>query len=353
MIIRDSRPPDSYWSDPLMLNIGFIACGGIARHHASRLANVRGARIIACADTSAESAESFAAEFGEPGASTYTDYRRMLRRADLHAIWVCTPTFLHAPAVIAAAKAGKHIFCEKPMAMKPGDAQRMAAEVDKAGVRFTMGFVRRFCPEWGKMKQIVQSGTLGSPVIWRFAAGGKPPNQWFRDENKGGGPLLDGAIHNYDFALQMLGPVASVQASSCQFDSTSVGADTASAILNFASGDQHTLIWSWGMAKGAPAASLNDLIGPKGTLQFGMTADKAPKGFSAKTHGAFTFKGAGGKQRVFTYKRSDMFLEQAKHVVAHFEKNEQPLATAADGIAALEVGLSVLKSGKSQRTIRL
>ena len=66
-----------------MLNIGFIACGGIARHHASRLANVRGARIIACADTSAESAESFAAEFGEPGASTYTDYRRMLRRADL------------------------------------------------------------------------------------------------------------------------------------------------------------------------------------------------------------------------------------------------------------------------------
>ena len=110
-----------------MIFFGFIACGGIARHHASRLANVRGARIIACADTSAESAESFAAEFGEPGASTYTDYRRMLRRADLHAIWVCTPTFLHAPAVIAAAKAGKHIFCEKPMAMKPGDASMAKA----------------------------------------------------------------------------------------------------------------------------------------------------------------------------------------------------------------------------------
>ncbi len=336
-----------------MLNIGFIACGGIARHHASRLANVTGARIIACADASEAAATSFAAEFGEPGATTYTDYRRMLRRADIDAVWVCTPTFLHAAAVIAAAKAGKHIFCEKPMAMKQADASRMADAVDKAGVRFTMGFVRRFCPEWGKMKQIVQAGTLGSPVIWRFAAGGKPPTPWFRDENKGGGPLLDGAIHNYDFALQMLGPVASVQASSCQFDSTSVGSDTASAILNFASGDQHTLIWSWGMAEGAPAASLNDLIGPKGTLQFGMTASEAPKRFNPKTHGAFTFKGGGGKQRVFTYKKRDMFLEQAKHVVAHFEKDEQPLATAGDGMAALHVGLSVLKAGKGQRTVKL
>ena len=239
------------------------------------------------------------------------------------------------------------------MAMKHADAKRMAEAVKKAGVRFTMGFVRRFCPEWGKMKQIVQARTLGSPVIWRFAAGGKPPNAWFRDEKKGGGPLLDGAIHNYDFALQMLGPVASVQASSCQFDKTSVGADTASAILNFASGDQHTLIWSWGMAPGAPAASLNDLVGPKGTLQFGMTASEEPKGFDPKAHGAFTFKGAGGKQKVFTFKRRDMFLDQAKHVVAHFDKGEQPLATAADGMAALDVGLAVLKARKGQRTIKL
>ena len=336
-----------------MLNIGFIACGGIARHHASRLANVRGARIVACADASAQAATSFADEFGTPDAQTYTDYRQMLRRDDVDAVWVCTPTFLHAAPVIAAAKAGKHVFCEKPMAMKHADAKRMAEAVKKAGVRFTMGFVRRFCPEWGKMKQIVQARTLGSPVIWRFAAGGKPPNAWFRDEKKGGGPLLDGAIHNYDFALQMLGPVASVQASSCQFDKTSVGADTASTILNFASGDQHTLIWSWGMAPGAPAASLNDLVGPKGTLQFGMTASEEPKRFDPKTHGAFTFKGAGGKQKVFTFKRRDMFLDQAKHVVAHFDKGEQPLATAADGMAALDVGLAVLKAGKGQRTIKL
>jgi myo-inositol 2-dehydrogenase/D-chiro-inositol 1-dehydrogenase len=292
-----------------MLNIGFIGCGGIARHHANQLAQLRNARIVACADASRAAARSFAADFGHGGAQVFTDHRQMLRLDAVDAVWVCTPTFLHAGPAIDTAKAGKHVFCEKPMAMKLADARRMQAACVKADVRCAIGFVRRFCPEWGKMRQIVQAGTLGSPVIWRFAAGGRPANPWFRDETKGGGPLLDGAIHNYDFALQMLGPAASAQASSVQFDGTSVGADTASAIINFASGDQHTLIWSWGMAPGAPAAHLNDLVGPKGTLQFGMTAAAAPKGFDSKTQGAFTFKGKGGKERVFTYKRRDMFLD--------------------------------------------
>jgi len=337
-----------------MLNIGFIGCGGIARHHASRLAELRNCRIIAAADAVGEAAQSFASDFQKDReAAVFTDYRDLLRLDSVDAVWVCTPTFLHAAPVIAAARAGKHVFCEKPMAMKLGDARRMAAAAASAGVCLTIGFVRRFCPQWGKMKSIIQKGTLGRPVIWRFAAGGRPAQPWFRDAGKGGGPLLDGAIHNYDFALQMLGPVETVQASSAQFDSTSVGADTASAILTFASGDQHTLIWSWGMAPGAPAGSLNDLVGPKGTLQFGMTAGTAPAKFDPSRQGALTFKGAGGRERVFTYSNRDMFADEVKHVVGRFAKGEQPLVTPADGIAALAVGLAVLKSGQTRRTVKL
>ncbi|MFH1570725.1 MAG: Gfo/Idh/MocA family oxidoreductase [Gemmatimonadota bacterium] len=337
-----------------MLNIGFIGCGGIARHHASRLVKLRNARIVAAADAAEAAARSFAADFRtDRDVAICTDHRQLLGLEAVDAVWVCTPTYLHAAPVIAAARAGKHVFCEKPMAMKLGDARRMAEACDRAGVRCTIGFVRRFCPQWGKMKQIVQSGTIGRPAIWRFAAGGKPANPWFRDAAKGGGPLLDGAVHNYDFALQMLGKVDTVQASSTQFDATSVGADTASAILTFAAGDQHTLIWTWGMAAGSPAAHLNDLVGPKGTLQFGMTAPEAPKGFDPKTHGAFTFKGGGGRQRVITYRLRDMFVDQARHVVDCFDKGKQPLVTAADGIAALEVGLAVLKAGQTRHTIKL
>ncbi|OGV81800.1 MAG: hypothetical protein A3K19_26410 [Lentisphaerae bacterium RIFOXYB12_FULL_65_16] len=336
-----------------MHNIAFVGCGGIARHHASKLASVQDARIVAVSDVSSEAAEKFAKDFGADGCKTFSNYKKMLKLDTVQSVWVCTPTFLHAKPVIAAAQAGKHVFCEKPMAMKLSDACRMAEACDKAGVLLTVGFVRRFDAFWGKMKDIVQSGAIGRPVIWRFAAGGKPGNPWFRDVKKGGGPLLDGAVHNYDFALQMFGPVASVQASSRQFDPTSVGDDTASVIIDFASGDQHTLIWSWGMAKGAECTSLCDIIGPLGSLQFGMTAKEPPQGFDPQTQGAFTVKTADGAAQVFTYPKQDMFVDQARHVVESFSQGKQPLVTARDGIESLKVGAAILKAGVARRTIKL
>jgi len=334
-----------------MLNIGFIGCGGIARHHASRLVAMRSARIVAAVDVSAKAAKSFAADFGAD--ACFTDYRKMLLRDDVEAVWVCTPTFQHAGPVLAAARSGKHVFCEKPMALKVGDARRMAAACEQAGVLLTIGFVRRFDPQWGKLRQIVQSGALGRPVIWRFAAGGKPSRPWFRDVNQGGGPLMDGAVHNYDFALQIFGPVASVQGSSLQFDRTSVGADTASVILNFASGDQHALIWSWGVAAGAQVTTLNDVIGPKGSLQFGMTAARAPKNYDPKKHGAFTFKAGKGREKVYLYRQRDMFVEQLQHVVRCFQQGKQTLVTPEDGIESLKIAAAVLRSGRTRKTVRL
>ncbi|MEW6755034.1 MAG: Gfo/Idh/MocA family oxidoreductase [Candidatus Latescibacterota bacterium] len=334
-----------------MLNIGFIGCGGIARHHAARLKGMRNARILAAADVSEKAARDFADAF--EGEACFTDYHQLLRRDDVQAVFVCTPTYQHAAPVIAAAEAGKHVFCEKPMALRLADARRMAEACCRSGVRLTVGFVRRFDRQWGKLKEVVQSGALGRPAIWRFAAGGKPANPWYRDVAKGGGPLMDGAAHNYDFALQMFGPVESVQASSLQLDPTSVGSDTASVILSFASGDQHSLIWSWGVARGAQVASLNDVIGPEGSLQFGMTAAVAPRTFDPQKHGAFTLKGQDGCERVYPYALQDMFVEQLKHVVRCFERDEQPQVTAEDGIASLRVAVAVLKAGRSRRTVRL
>jgi len=333
-----------------MLRIGFIGCGGIARHHATRMQQLKNARIVAASDVVEAAAQSFAKDFG---GTPYTDYRKLLKQGDVDAVWVCTPTFQHPAPVIAAAKTGKHIFCEKPMALKLADAEGMAEAAAKAKVRFTIGFVRRFDTQWGTLRKVVQSGALGRPVIWRFAAGGRPANPWFRDVHKGGGPLMDGAIHNYDFMLQVFGPVASVQASSLQFDKTSVGADTASVIVNFKSGDQHSLIWSWGVAAGAPVTYLNDVIGPKGALQFGMTAAQAPKGFDPQKQGALTLKTGQGKERVYPYKQQDMFVEQLKHVVGCFERGEQPLVTAADGIKSLKVAVSILKAGSSRGTVKV
>ena len=334
-----------------MLHIGFIGCGGIARHHASCLAGMRNVRIVAAADIVARTARKFAADCGAGHA--FTDYEKMLDLDRLDAVWVCTPTFQHAAPVVAAARAGKHVFCEKPMALNLRDALRMASVCQRHGVRLAIGFVRRFDPEWGKFKQVIQSGALGRPLVWRYLADGRPQNPWFRDAGKGGGPLMDGAVHNYDFAMQIFGPVESVQASALQFDPTSVGADTASVILNFASGDQHTLVWTWGMAPGSACTSLNDTIGPQGSLQFGVTASSAPLSYDPGKQGALTLKSARGRERVYTYRLQDMFAIQARHVARCFDRDEQPTVGAADGIAALKVATAVLKSGKTRRTVRI
>ena len=334
-----------------MLRIGFIGCGGIARQHAKHLSKMRSVKIIAACDVSIETAKKFSADFDIPFFEK--DYRKLLRIREIDAVWICTPTYQHAKPVIHAASLGKDVFCEKPIALKMSEAKKMQTICEKYGVKFTIGFVRRFDSMWGKFKQIIQSDSLGSPVIWRFAAGGKPPHQWFRDIHKGGGPLIDGAIHNYDFALQIFGDVKSVQSSTLKLDETSVGADTGSVILNFKSGHQHTLIWSWGVASGTPVASLNDFIGPKGTLQFGDTRLKKSKPFDPEIFGTFTLKGAQGYEKLFKYRKKDMFLEQAKHIVRSFTSDKQPIVTASDGINALRIADAVLKAGGNGRTINL
>ena len=339
-----------------MLNLGFIGCGGIARHHAARLCQLpRSVRLTATADPNRSAAHALARDFGGGhDVAVFTNYQDLLKSGKVDAVLVCTPTYLHAAPVIAAARAGVHVFCEKPMALKLGDAHRMAEACQRHGVRLTIGFVRRFDPCWGCMRKIVESGVLGGPVVWRSASAEHQSTVWMRDADKGGGPLMDGAVHNYDFVLQMLGPAETVQASSLRFDATSVGADTTSAIITFAAGHQLSMDWSWGMPEGVRSSGINDLIGPKGALAIQPAIpDKAPKGFDPQRHSALIVSVKGGAQRVRTYRQEDMFAQQLKHVCRHFSRNTQPLVTAADGIKALEVAVAVLKSGRSRRTIRL
>ena len=101
-----------------------------------------------------------------------TDYRDLFAMDDIDVIDVCIPTYEHHALVLEAAKHGKHIFCEKPMAMTMDDALEMEEVCRAAGVKLQLGFVRRFDNEWLKFKEIVTSGQLGRPVVWRSASAG-------------------------------------------------------------------------------------------------------------------------------------------------------------------------------------
>ena len=334
----------------MALRLGFIGCGGIARHHARQLVGIDGAQIVAGADINRDAARSFADDFGVKKA--YGSYRSLLKSREVDAVLVCLPTYLHKPAVIAAAKAGKHVFTEKPMAMKVRDADRMIAACREAGVLLTVGFVRQFDNDWGAMRKLVTSGAIGRPVIWQScSAGSGPAIAWFNDAKMGGGPLIDGAVHNYNFAISMFGLGTDVQAASYTWNPANTGQDTVSAIIRFESGDQLLMSWSWGMRRGIATGGLHQVIGPEGAISWGVPDELLPETFDKETQGALLVSKPDGVREAAVFQKNNMFGDQMRHVVACFSAGTQPKVTGEHGRTSLAVAEAVLKSAPKRRAV--
>ena len=335
-----------------MAKIGMIGCGGISRHHCSKLADIESAQIVACADVSEEARAKLAEDFGVEHA--FHDYRDLLALDAVEAVYVCLPTYLHKDAVVAAAEAGKQVFCEKPIAMSLDDAQAMIDACADKGVKLMIGFVRRFDNFWGKLRELVQSGVIGRPVLWRHCAAGPGPGpSWFNDAEKGGGPLIDGAVHNYDFARHIFGEATLAMGSMKTFSPDTTALDTGSGLVRFASGDEIALSWSWGLPQGSRGGGLMDVLGPKGAIAFDAPAEDYPDGASPETHGAYAVSLADGETRVEVYEKNDMFVDQALHFVDCVDNDKQPCVGGVDGKRAVELGLAVLESSRRGESVAI
>ena len=141
------------------LHFGIIGCGVIGPVHAASLAQLPSAQVIGVCDIVRERAERMAAEYALPFVTT--DYRELLARDDIDAVCICTPHYLHAAMAIDAARAGKHIFCEKPLAISPAEMDAMIAAADSAGVQLGVCFQHCFDPVAVQLKRMVDDGQFG------------------------------------------------------------------------------------------------------------------------------------------------------------------------------------------------
>lgn len=187
------------------IRIGVIGCGGIAQSHLNALRQLPEFEVIAAADLDLGRAQRAAADFGIPEACG--DYREMLRR-DLDAVSICLPHHLHREAAVAAAEAGKHVLCEKPMATTLADADAMIAAAEQAGVILMIGQVLRFRPANQKARDIITTGGIGQvkQVIRRRYGLSKeyPRAPWSADPEKAGGWALYGfGSHEADAILYL------------------------------------------------------------------------------------------------------------------------------------------------------
>lgn len=239
-----------------MIRVGLIGAGGIGREHLKAILPIEGIKVVAVADPVTTAAEALA---NQTGATAYADYHDLVGKVD--AVWVCTPTFLHAEQTITFAEAGVHVFCEKPIALDLPSADRMIAAAARAGVHLMVGHVIRYYPETIAIKQFLDEGTLGDPVyvFGRRLMLTAPIHRvaWRQDYRTSGGNALESGIHEVDTVRVLGGEIQNVAARIVYGDPEHADVDTDFRALfkleNGATGaveiSIHTPLreWSWGI----------------------------------------------------------------------------------------------------------
>lgn len=192
------------------LNFAIIGCGGITlQNHLPGLALCADTKVVALCDADAATLERARQQTGVT--VTSTSYEEIVQRDDVHAVIIATPNFVHAPIAHAAIAAGKHVLCEKPIAMNYAEARAMAEAADLAGVRHMTAFTYRFVPAMRYLSHLIQRGDLGQPYHYRSCRlqDWGTRNLGWRQVKKlaGSGELGDMLSHRIDFAHLLIGPM--------------------------------------------------------------------------------------------------------------------------------------------------
>jgi predicted dehydrogenase len=193
---------------------GLVGCGDIAaKRVAAALRQAEGSALVAVARARAELAAEFAERHGAK--RWHANWRDLLRDGEVDAVYLATPVRLHAAQAVAAAEAGKHVLCEKPMALDVAGCERMISAARANGVRLGVAYYRHHYPLVARLRGLVASGEIGEPVLAQvqafepFNPGPDHPRAWLlRRSESGGGPMADFGCHRIEVLLDLLGPLA-------------------------------------------------------------------------------------------------------------------------------------------------
>ncbi|HEC91652.1 MAG TPA: inositol 2-dehydrogenase [Candidatus Atribacteria bacterium] len=330
------------------VNVGVIGVGRIGRLHTRNLKyQVSGARVLAVVDIFEESAQQVASQLEIPIAEK--DYRALLENKDIDAVVICSSTDTHSQIISEAAQAGKHIFCEKPIALDIDEIDQAITAVKKAGVKLQVGFNRRFDPSFRKAKELLEKGTIGTPHLVRVTSRDpKPPPISYVKVS--GGIFLDMMIHDFDMARYLLNQevVELMAVGSCLVDPAIGEAgdiDTAIVVLKYEGG-------AWGTIDNSRKAVYGydqrvEIFGSEGCVIVGNPTPTEVMVNSAedtKTDKPLYF---------FIERYQEAYLAEMEEFIKCIQENKEPSVGGFDGKISVQMGYAAKESLNKRSFVKL
>lgn len=330
------------------LRFGVIGAGRIGKIHAENLATrIPGVEVVAIADPVLDAAQDLAARLHVAKATA--DYHEIIADPTIDAVAICSSTDTHAPIMIEAAQAGKHIFCEKPIHYQIDRIDAALAAVEKAGVKLQIGFNRRFDPNFRKVRQMVAEGKVGEVHILRITSRdpAPPPVAYVKVS---GGIFFDMTIHDFDMARYLSGSeVEEVYVASAVRVDPGIGeagdVDTAVITLKFKNG-----------AIGTIDNSRKAVYGYDQRVEvFGSGGMVAVSNNTPDTHFYANADGVSSAKPLYFFleRYAESFIAEMREFVEAVRNGTPTPVTGADGRAPVLIAMAATRSSREGRPVKL
>ena len=322
-----------------MIKVGLIGGGGIAGAHIRGYqAHADKIGVTAVADAVEETANSRATELD---ATPYTDYRQMIKEADLDAVDICLPHHLHADAIVAAAEAGLNVLCEKPLCLTPDEARRVNVAVKDNKITLMCAHNQLFMPTVAKAKELLESGLLGTVYEVRttdsFYNNFDPANMGWRahTETSGGGELIDTGYHPSYLMLHLAGgkPVEATAMLSTHRLKFMEGEDSAQVLIRFDNGVVGQLVTSWAYQPAACTERFS-VVGELGSLHSDGTS--------------LSYRLREGGEETFSFEQVNNISAEIGHFADCLATGRRPPHTEDEGIQVLGMILAAYQSAQEK-----
>ena len=340
------------------VRVGLVGSGFISAIHADALKRCAGAEIVAVASPTRGKAGAFAGRHGIP--RHFTDYRKLLDLDEIDLVVLGIPNDLHCEVTLNAAAAGKHIVLEKPMCLSLAEADQMLAACRRAKVKLMYAEELCFAPKYVRLKQLLDSGALGHPVLLKQSEKHDGPHaaHFWDVERSGGGVTMDMGCHAIEFFRWMLGrpAIKSVyaQMGTHVHGKKTRGDDNAILVLEFANGTTAVAEESWTKLGGMDDRA--EVHGSKGVAYADLLHGNAIETYSAPGYDYAVEKAGSTVGWSFTIYEEIWnygFVHEMAHFVECVREDKQPLVTGEDARAVMEALFAAYESAGTGRKVTL